>query len=351
MEYQPIRQDFYRKVIIFLRRDVNILLTGGAGFIGFYLSKKLIEEGHQLTIIDNLSRNKMDEDFRTFIANENVRFIQADLTDKGFYKELDNHYHRIIHLAAINGTKYFYEKPYEVLRVNILSLINLLEWVDESNCEKFLFSSSSEAYAGTIREENSNTSQYIPTKEDIPLTIDDIFNERFSYGGSKLAGELLTINYFKKVRVPFCILRYHNIYGPRMGFEHVIPEFSKRIFLQENPFKIYGGQETRAFCFIGDAVEATYLLSCNENCNDEVFHVGNNLEEISILDLAQMMLDKAESKSPIEIEEAPIGSVSRRCPDISKLCSLTSYTPEINLATGVELTLEWYIKKYKELGI
>ena len=104
---------------------MNILLTGGAGFIGFYLSKKLHREGHQLTVIDNLSRNKMDEEFRTFIANENVRFIQADLTSKDYYQELDNHYDRIIHLAAINGTKYFYEKPYEVLRVNILSLINL----------------------------------------------------------------------------------------------------------------------------------------------------------------------------------------------------------------------------------
>ena len=190
----------------------KILVTGGAGFIGFhladYLSKK---QDCEVTIIDNFTRNKEDQDFQELISKRNVKFIMADMTNKEFYLKLSGYYDNVYHLAAINGTKYFYEKPYEVLRVNILSLMNLIEWIRPSNCGKFVFTSSSEAYAGTINK-YSGFQESLPTKEDIPLCVDDVFNARFSYGGSKITGELLTINYFRKINIPFSIIRYHNIY-------------------------------------------------------------------------------------------------------------------------------------------
>lgn len=325
----------------------RILVTGGAGFVAFYIAKKLVEEGNDVTIIDNFTRNKPDKDFQELILKANVSFINADMTDRSFINSLTGFYDEIYHLAAINGTKYFYSKPYEVLRVNILALMNLLEWVTPENTGKFLFTSSSEAYAGTISTFGKENN-FVPTEESIPLSIDDIFNERFSYGGSKLIGELLTINYFKKIVVPFSIIRYHNIYGPRMGFEHVIPEFSKRIYMKEDPFTVFGGDETRAFCYIDDAVESSILVMRSEGSNKQVVHVGNSKEEITIIDLAQKMLNSSSSDAKIKIEKAPEGSVKRRCPNTNKLKKLTGFEANVSLEIGLKVTLDWYLNAYKE---
>ena len=323
----------------------KVLITGAAGFIGYHLAKKLAED-YSITLIDNFSRNQMDSYFKTLISMKNIRFIDADLTEKRFYKELDVYYDWIFHLAAINGTKYFYEKPYEVLHVNILSLMNMLEWINDKNCGKLLFSSSSEAYAGTIREFNSLIN-YIPTAETIPLCINDIYNERFSYGGSKLIGELLVINYFRKLVVAkYSVVRYHNIYGPRMGNEHVIPEFCKRIFKKEVPFNIFGGEETRAFCYIDDAIDGTLKVMLSKKCDGEILHVGNDSEEIKISDLAKKLLKLNNSDATIKINPSPSGSVMRRCPDIMKLKSLTNFDPKVNISKGLKIVSDWYIKNY-----
>ena len=109
----------------------NILVTGGAGFIAFYIAKHLSNSSDQITIIDNFTRNKADEDFEILIKKLMSNSYKADMTKKDFVNELDDYYDEIYHLAAINGTKYFYSKPYEVLRVNILALMNLLEWCNE----------------------------------------------------------------------------------------------------------------------------------------------------------------------------------------------------------------------------
>ena len=323
----------------------KILITGAAGFIGYHLSCKLADQ-HSLTLVDNFSRNQMDDYFKALISSNGIKFFDADLTDKEFYNDLDSYYDWIFHLAAINGTKYFYEKPYAVLKTNILSLMNILEWINDKNCGKFLFSSSSEAYAGTISEYNFSH-DYIPTDEKIPLCINDVHNERFSYGGSKLIGELLVINYFKKlVSSQYSIIRYHNIYGPRMGNEHVIPEFCNRIFKKENPFNIFGSKETRAFCYIDDAIDGTLKVMSSKKCDGEILHVGNDSEEIKIYELAKKLLFLNQSSADIKINPSPAGSVIRRCPNISKLKSLTNFDPKVNISKGLKIVSDWYIKNY-----
>lgn len=326
---------------------IKVLVTGGAGFIGYHLANYLSGFPYEVTIIDNLSRGKMDEEFKALINKKNVIYINADLTNKEYYGLLADRYDFIYHLAAINGTKYFYEKPQEVLSVNILALMNLLEWIDSTKCGKLIFSSSSEAYAGTIRS-FSDCRNFIPTEEDIPLAIDDVFNARYSYGGSKLIGELLTINYCRTKVVPFSIVRYHNIYGPRMGFEHVIPEFCKRIYKKETPFDIFGGDETRAFCYVWDGVRATKMVMDSSECNSEVFHIGNSLEEIRIEDMAKKLFDIADYKVPININPAPQGCVNRRCANTSKLNRYTGYVPEIDLGKGLLLTYSWYMNAFNQ---
>lgn len=326
----------------------RIIVTGGSGFIGYHLADYLSRQPDtQVTIIDNHSRGAADDMFTALTARENVIALNEDMTQKNFYAKLSGRYDEIYHLAAINGTKNFYERPYDVLRVNLLSLINILEWCTPENCGAFLFSSSSEAYAGTINR--FYTADFIPSREDIPLTIDNVMNPRWSYGGSKMAGELLTINYCRTRNVPFRIIRYHNIYGVRMGFEHVLPEFFKRVHNKVNPFPIFGGQETRAFCAVEDAVKATEAVMLSDKCNGEIVHIGNSTQEIKIIDLLALVFDVANFHPIVEIKAAPSGSVARRCPDTQKLFSLTGFKARITLEEALPKMYSWYEKKYHEL--
>jgi nucleoside-diphosphate-sugar epimerase len=319
------------------------LVTGGAGFIGFQLAKYLQNLNYNITIIDDFSRGHRDNEFEDFIRKNNIKCINADMREKSFYKNLDAYYDQIYHLAAINGTKNFYEHPEKVLEVNILSLINILSWVDANNCGKFIFSSSSEAYAGTIIE-YGNSYNYIPTDEKVPLTVNNVFNPRFSYGGSKLIGEILTVNLLNSKKVNYSIVRYHNIYGERMGFDHVIPEFCKRIYDKVNPFPIFGGDETRAFCHVMDGVKATVAVMETGKTNGHIVHIGNSIEEIKIRDMANILLQIAKYYPNIEVQEAPAGSVKRRCPNTEKLKTLTNFSPEVMLAEGLQKTYDWYIQ-------
>ena len=324
----------------------RIIVTGGGGFIGFHLADYLSRQADtHVTIIDNHSRGAADDMFAELTARENVVALNEDMTQKNFYAKLHGRYDEIYHLAAINGTKNFYERPYEVLRVNLLSLINILEWCTAENCGAFLFSSSSEAYAGTI----NRGGEFIPSAENIPLTVDDVMNPRWSYGGSKLAGELLTINYCRTRGVPFRIVRYHNVYGIRMGFDHVLPEFFRRVHDKVNPFPIFGGQETRAFCAVEDAVRATEAVMLNGKCNGEIIHVGNSSQEIKILDLFALVFDVANFYPAVEVHPAPRGCVARRCPDTRKLLELTGFRPTITLEDALPKMYAWYEEKYREL--
>lgn len=320
---------------------MKVLITGGTGFIGYHLSKALAKKDCEVTICDNLSRGKMDDELKDLIDLDNVKFVECDLTKKEDLDKLEKDYDFLYHLAAINGTKHFYERPHEVLRVNVLATINLLDWFITTKCKKILFTSSSETYAGTIKTFNGQ----IPTPEDIPLSIEDIKNPRWSYGGSKILGELFFINYARIHNFRMSIIRYHNIYGPRMGYEHVIPEFMIRALKKQNPFKIIGGKETRAFCYIEDAVKATIAVMESEKTDGEIVHIGNSKEEITIQDLAREVISLGNYSPEIKILPAPEGSVNRRCPDTTKLKNLTSFESKISLNEGLKKTYKWYSKE------
>ena len=320
---------------------MKVLITGGAGFIGSSLGKYLADKDYEVTICDNLFRGKIDYDFKNLIERDNVRFVKIDLTERKELDKFEKDYDNIYHLAAINGTKYFYEIPHKVLRVNILTLINLLDWLINTDCKKIVWTSSSETYAGTMKISNIP----IPTLEEVPLTIEDVFNPRVSYAGSKIVGELLCINYSKAFGFNVSIVRPHNIYGPRMGYEHVIPEFIKRIIRKEDPFKIYGGNQSRAFCYIEDFVRGIKLVGESPKTNGEIINIGNDKEEITIIDLAQKMFDLLDFHPELETLPAPRGSVNRRCPNISKAKRLIGYEPQINLERGLQKTYEWYLKE------
>lgn len=316
--------------------STKVLVTGGAGFIGYHLAKSLAEESYQVSLCDNLFRGRMDRELIALCQRDNITFINCDLTRLEDMGKLGQGYEQVYHLAAINGTRYFYEMPQEVLRVNVLALINLLDWLAKVGGAKMLFASSSEVYGGTARAFGVP----IPTAEEVHLTVDDVYNPRLSYAGSKIVGELMAINYGRAHHFPVNIVRYHNIYGPRMGYEHVIPEFCVRILRRETPFKIYGGDATRAFCYIADAIEAT--KSVMRLIEGEIVHVGNDREEIIMRELAERLFAISDFHPPVQVLPGPEGTVARRCPDISKLARLTAYQPKVSLDQGLRTTFAWY---------
>ncbi len=317
------------------------LVTGGAGFIGFHLVKELAKN-QQVTIVDNFARSKKDQEFEELLEKENVSFIQADLTNQNDYSKFDS-FDFVYHLAAINGTENFYKIPDKVIKVGVIGTINMLDWFVQQKKGKFLFSSSSETYAGTLNLLKENFP--IPTPENIPLTIENPENPRWSYGASKIMSEVTIHSYARLHDFDYSIIRYHNIYGPRMGNQHVVPEFIERILKKKNPFRIFGGQETRAFCFIDDAVKATKLVMEN-NTKGQTIHIGKSDEEIKIIDLAKKLFEVSGFNPEIEIKEAPEGSVKRRCPDTTKLASI-GFKAQTNLDKGLTETFQWY-KKYLE---
>lgn len=315
-----------------------MLVTGAAGFLGYHLSQALHQRGYDLTLCDDFSRGCNDPEFQALRQCEGIRFLNLDLVRTESFQNLGGPYDFVFHLAAVNGTRFFYEKPDEVLKINLLSTIYLLDWFVSSGSKKFLFASSSEAYAGTI----SLFQGLLPTPETIPLCIPDIYNPRFSYAASKIAGEGLVIHYSRRHRFRMHIARYHNIYGPRMGMEHVIPQLIQRAMAKENPFKIHGEKHKRAFCYVSDAVEATLRLMESDRLDGEVVHIGNPAEEIEILELAKKICSLADWDPCYEALPAPPGSVERRIPSIKKIGEVLGFRPKIHLTTGLNKTYEWF---------
>ena len=191
----------------------------------------------------------------------------------------------VYHLAAINGTENFYKIPEKVLEVGLIGTYNVLRSVLKNNIKSFFFASSSEVY---------NNAEIIPTPEDIQCTVPDVLNPRFSYGGSKICGELLTINLLRNTDVRYVIFRPHNVYGPEMGFDHVIPQLVMKLTNQlsmqtvDSKFKLNvegSGKQTRAFIFIADAIRAIVLATI-ESSYAGIIHVGTE-DEITIEFLAK----------------------------------------------------------------
>lgn len=326
----------------------KILITGGAGFIGCHLAKLLLdsEKGTELVLVDNLQRGKRDEDFQKILDDKRVAFLTLDLTDHGSYEKLGKGYDHVYHLAAVNGTKAFYEMPHEVLRINTLSLMYMLEWFRKENKNgKFCFTASNEAYAGGL---SAFGTLPIPTPENVPLVIEDTYNPRWSYAGTKIIGELFVIHYAKMYDFRALLVRPHNFYGPRAGWKgHVIPDVCERIAARTDPFPIYGADNTRTFCYITDAVRAISMLMESSKTDVQPIETVNigDFEEITMKELVEKVCEVAGWKpKSFDIQNAPSGSPKRRLADVRKLQELIHWKPEVSLKEGLQKTYEWYAK-------
>ena len=327
------------------RKMSKILITGGVGFLGYFISKILSEnKENQITIVDNLARGKLDSDFESLIKNDNLKFIRADLKDPKTFLQLDNDFDYIYHLAAVIGVKNVIGNPDQVLHVNAISTLNLLEFSKNiKTLKRILFSSTSEIYAGTLK----NFGIEIPTNEEVKLTIEDIKSRRTTYALSKMFCESAFFSFGDKYNIPFTIVRYHNVYGPRMGFAHVIPETFLKI-VKNKDISVPSPNHSRAFCYVDDAVKMTVKACTMKKTNKQILNIGNSDEELKIKDLV-LKIAKVMNKE-IKIDEQPetLGSPVRRCPDVSRIERLTGLKATVSLNDGIKKTYDWYKNKLDE---
>jgi len=321
----------------------KILVTGGNGFIGSSLVKRLVCDGHQVRVLDNNSRGLAS---RLDAVRKDIEFVQGDICHAATVERALDQIDVVHHLAYVNGTENFYRIPERVLEVAVKGMINVLDGCIAKGVPEIFLASSSEVYQLPPR---------IPADESVPLVVPDVLNPRFSYGGGKIICELLTVNYGRKYFDRVCLYRPHNIYGPDMGWEHVIPQFSKRLYaLAANQpesiidFPIQGsGSETRSFCYIEDFMDGVALLQ-EHGEHLGIYHIGT-LAEVTMASVAERVAKSVKCKVRIVPGERLDGSVERRCPDISRMKAL-GYLPRVSLDEGIKTTVEWYWEELSRLG-
>jgi nucleoside-diphosphate-sugar epimerase len=316
----------------------KFMVTGAAGFLGYHLANTLSQRPDcEVFAVDCFIRGDLDDLYLRLSQRSNVRRLDVDLTDRAAVHALPEDVDVVYHLAALNGTQNFYDRPFDVLRCCTLPTFHLLEkYGPLRRLRRFVYAGTSEAYAATV----TRFGWPVPTAEDVPLGIDDVFNPRWSYGASKLHGEVLTINACRHFGLPFSVIRYHNAYGPRMGDKHVIPDFLMRA--QKGIYALYGYEDTRAFLYVDDAIEATIRVAESEATAGEVVNVGGE-REIRIDDLGSMMMEVCGFKGTIALHPSPQGSVKRRAPDTTKLKRTTGFRETWSLADGIAATARFYL--------
>jgi UDP-glucose 4-epimerase len=324
----------------------SVLIIGGAGFVGLNLLKNLAEKNiYKLSLADDFSRGQMDRSLSLLVEKYNIKVIKGDFTIPSSYDLLDKEYDQLYMLASVVGVNNTLERPHEVIRINTALIYNTLEWTKRAKIKKILYTSTSECYAGTIEAFGYK----VPTPEEIPLSIEDIGHPRFTYAVTKMLGESGFLNYSRKVGFECTVVRYHNAFGPRMGFKHVIPHLVQRFLNNESPFKIYGHDQTRSFSYISDSVEGTILAMESEKSDGQIYHIGSS-EEISIEELIKETGRIMNFTGTYEYAPTYPGSVSRRCPDITKAKTQLGFDPKVDWKDGLKETVKWYVDFHENGG-
>jgi nucleoside-diphosphate-sugar epimerase len=311
----------------------RILVTGGTGFIGSALVKALVQRGEAVRVFDDNSRGAAR---RLREVAHDIEMVKGDIRDAAAVDAAMRGVEEVHHLAFVNGTATFYSAPDRVLDVGVKGIVNVIDSCRRHTVASLILASSSEVYQLPPR---------VPTDESAPLVIPDPFNPRLSYAAGKIISEMMAINHGRKHFERVLIFRPHNVYGPDMGRDHVIPQFAMRLKEIASAggaagFPIQGsGEETRSFCHIDDLVAGVMVMR-ERGEHLGIYHIGSS-EEVTIADLARRMAAIAGREIRLEPSAALAGSTPRRCPDISKLAAL-GYEPSVPLDEGLPPTLKWY---------
>jgi UDP-glucose 4-epimerase len=310
----------------------NVLVTGGAGFIGSHLTKKLVKEGHNVTILDDFSNGDL-RNVWSLLTEKKIKMIRGDILDLRLIEDITHDIDIVYHLAAqIHIDKSILE-PKRTFDVNAIGTLNILEVAMKRNFERVIYASTSEVY-GTAQTEKMN--------EDHPL------NPQSPYAASKLAADRLCHAYAETYGMSVSVIRNFNTYGPfqkHTGYGAVIPIFIRRV-LNNKPPIIYGdGNQTRDFMYIEDAVNA-YMLVTKKNPKEIVLNFGSG-KDIKISDLARLIIKECGKEGelqPVQME-GRAGEVRKLCCDITRSKNALGFTPHYDINSGIKAFVEWF-KKY-----
>lgn len=320
----------------------KVLITGGAGFIGSHLAERLVNEGHTVTVIDDLSTG-CRENIQPLLKKKNFRFYHNTIFNRLLMRWLISRCDIVYHLAASVGVRYIIENPLKSLKINVRGTEIILDLCSRYR-KKVLLASTSEIYGKNDKQ---------PLKEEDDRILGSTHIYRWSYSCSKAMDEFLALAFYKEKALPVIIARFFNICGPRQTGRYgmVIPRFVQQA-LKNEPITVYGdGQQVRSFTYIDDAVEAIVRLENHAEATGQIFNVGSR-ESITILELARTIKDLASSKSEIvhipyeEAYETGFEDMRYRVPDISKIANLTGYEPQ----TSLEQMLRGIIAHHKKTG-
>jgi UDP-glucose 4-epimerase len=329
----------------------QVLITGGAGFIGSHLAEALLERGHRVTIIDDLSTGRFDN-IAHLADHPRFHFAIESITNEVVMDRLVSECSLIFHLAAAVGVQLIVESPVHTIETNIMGTEAVLKAALRYRA-KVLIASTSEVYG---------KGNAIPFREDDDVVLGPTSRSRWSYAASKMVDEFLALAYYREQGLPIVVFRLFNTVGPRQTGRYgmVIPRFVEQA-LREEPLSVYGdGGQSRCFLHVHDAVEAILALSENAAATGRVFNVGS-VEEVSIYDLARLVLDlvniqegapsypsREKNASPsqkngdivfIPYEQAyaeGFDDMRRRVPDISRIRELTGWEPRHTLKQTLE---------------
>jgi UDP-glucose 4-epimerase len=314
---------------------VKVLVTGGRGFIGARLVVDLLVQGADVRVLDDRSRGGAE-------LPAEVDALDGDVRDPEVVRTACRGVDAVAHLAAVQGTRNFYEIPDAVLDVNLRGVLNVAQACAVEGVRRLVFSSSSEVYG--IPSE-------FPTPESAPLVVPDPTNPRWSYAASKIAGELVVTHTARRHGFECVILRYHNVYGPAMGWDHVVPQFISRL-IRDEEFTVQGdGSQRRAFCYVDDAVAPTTAALTADAAANGIFNVGNPAEEHSINDLIAV-LERVTGRTIrpryVPFEQA---GTERRLPDVSRAERALGLSPGITLEEGLRRTYDWYARQPRSVRL
>jgi len=317
--------------------SLNILITGGAGFIGSHLSELLLYRGHQVIAIDDLSTGRV-ENIQHLIRQPGFQFVRETILNSQVLDRLASQVQVIIHLAAVVGVKLIVEDPVRTIRINVMGTEAVLTAANRYGC-KVLIASSSEVYG---------KGNQVPFHEDDDCLIGPTTHSRWSYATSKAIDEFLGLAYCQQFGLPVIIARFFNTVGPRQTGKYgmVIPRFVRQA-LRNEPIEVYGdGQQTRCFADVADVTAAVADLIMHPAAVSQVFNIGST-EEITIEQLARLVVSLAGSRSeihfvPYDLAYAPgFEDLRRRVPSIEKLRQLIGYAPRYSLEQTIQRVIAY----------
>ncbi len=325
---------------------MKYLITGGAGFIGSHLADRLISNGHDVTVIDNLSTGKLSN-INHLRDNPKFRIKVASVMDYHSLEQLVEDCDQIYHLAAAVGVKLIMENPVETIITNVQGTENILKLASYHD-KKVLVASTSEVY-GKLMEGNNGVSKL---REDGDWKLGPTSKRRWAYACSKAMDEFLSMAYFDEKKLSVVVARFFNTVGPRQTgtYGMVIPNFVQKALLNE-PIQVHGdGEQTRCFTYVKDAVDAIVALMETPEAEGEVFNVGGE-EEISMNELAKKVKELAGSDS--EITNIPYEDVygkgfedmRRRTPDLTKIKERIDYKPTYTTEDILNNVIKYFKKE------